>query len=226
MPSGIRFIRGMLNAYSIGNSDGDTPNLQRMWLASRSCAAPTGRHCRCRCCRLAARSWLRPPTADCARRERSLRSVLVRSRGDYGMVTPTDASAPDTARVFRTARIARWEVAARNRLRSRSGFAVPRRAPTAVGGRSQARRRAAVDDHWAGLPGDAVPALAGRGRLERGTRCARSVHGGGKAGGAIPRGEFAPSDPSCADNPRRIGRNASVGDAPPLLAAHASTARV
>ena len=77
------------------------------------------------------------------------------------MVTTTSASAPDTARVFRTARIARWEVAARNRLRSRSGFAVPRRAPTAVGGRSQARcctcgtvrfRRASVDDHWAGLP--------------------------------------------------------------------------
>ena len=50
------------------------------------------------------------------------------------MVTTTDASAPDTPRVFRTARIARWEVAARNRLRSRSGFAMPRRAPTAVGG--------------------------------------------------------------------------------------------
>ena len=138
-----------------------------MWLASEPLvrgAAPTGRHRRCRCCRVAARSWLRPPTADCARRERSLRSVLVRSRGDYGMVTPTSASAPDTARVFSTARIARWEVAARNRLRSRSGFAVPRRAPTAVGGRSQARcctcaalsavgdRRASVDDHWAGLP--------------------------------------------------------------------------
>ena len=55
-------------------------------------------------------------------------------------------------------------MAARNRLRSRSGFAVPRRAPTAVGGRSQARcctcaalaavgdRRASVDDRWAGLP--------------------------------------------------------------------------
>ena len=80
------------------------------------------------------------------------------------MASATDASAPDTARVFRTARIARWEVAARNRLRSRSGFAVPRRAPTAVGGRSQARcctcaalsavgdRRASVDDCWAGLP--------------------------------------------------------------------------
>jgi len=46
--------------------------------------------------------------------------------------------------------------------------------------------------------GDAAPALAGRGRLERATRCARSVHGRGKTGGAIPRGEFAPSDPSCA----------------------------
>jgi len=37
-------------------------------------AAPTGRNRRYRCCRVAARSWLRPPTADCARRERSLRS--------------------------------------------------------------------------------------------------------------------------------------------------------
>ena len=37
-------------------------------------AAPTGRHRHCRCCRVAARSWLRPPTADSARRERSLRS--------------------------------------------------------------------------------------------------------------------------------------------------------
>ena len=50
------------------------------------------------------------------------------------MVTTTDASAPDTARVFSTTRIARWGVAARNRLRSRSSFAVHRRAPTAVGG--------------------------------------------------------------------------------------------
>ena len=74
--------------------------------------------------------------------------------------------------------------------------------------------------------GDAVPALAGRGRLERGTRCARSVHGRGKTGGAIPRGEFAPSDPRCADNPRRIGRNASVVEAHPLLAARASAATV
>ena len=47
-----------------------------MWFASHSlgCAAPTGRHRDCRRCRLAARSWLRPPTADSARRERSLRS--------------------------------------------------------------------------------------------------------------------------------------------------------
>ena len=28
-------------------------------------AAPTARNRRCRCCRVAARSWLRPPTADC-----------------------------------------------------------------------------------------------------------------------------------------------------------------
>ena len=47
-----------------------------MWLASHSLggAAPTGRNRDCRRCRLAARSWLRPPTADSARRERSLRS--------------------------------------------------------------------------------------------------------------------------------------------------------
>ena len=53
--------------------------------------------------------------------------------------------------------------------------------------------------------GHAVPALAGRGRLERGTRCARFVHGRGKTGGAIPRGEFAPSDPCRSDNPGASG---------------------
>ena len=48
----------------------------RYVLASHSLdgAAPTGRNRDCRRCRLAARSWLRSPTADSARRERSLRS--------------------------------------------------------------------------------------------------------------------------------------------------------
>ena len=209
-----------------------------MWLGSRSCAAPTGRNCRCRCCRLAARSWLRPPTADCARRERSLRSYSPAPAATTGWSRRQMPQRPIRRGCSERHGSLGGKSPARNRLRSRSGFAMPRRAPTAVGGRSQARcctcaalsavgdHRASVDDHWAGLPSDAVPALAGRGRLERGTRCARSVHGRGKTDGAIPRGEFAPSDPSCADNPRRIGRNASVVEAHPFLAAHASAARV
>ena len=63
----------------------------------------------------------------------------------------------------------------------------------------------AVDDSLGRAAGYAVPALAGRGRLERATRCARFVHGRGKTGGAIPRGEFAPSDPCRPDNPGASG---------------------
>ena len=84
----------------------------------------------------------------------------------------------------------------------------------------------AVHDHYAGLPVTQCRPWPTEDVWSERTRCARQIHGRGKMGGAIPRGEFAPSDPCWADNPTRIGRIASVAELHPLLAAGASAARV
>jgi len=81
-------------------------------------AAPTGRSRRCRCCSVAARSWLRPPTADCARRERSLRSY---SSAPAATTEWPLRQMPQRRGFSETSRIVRWEVAAR-RARAQRGY--------------------------------------------------------------------------------------------------------
>ena len=144
-----------------------------MWLVSRSCAAPTRRQ---PLSLLPRGSTVLAPSAD-----RRLRTpgtlpalILFRSRGDYGTVTTTEASAPDapgfserhgslggkSPRGIGSGRVPASPCLGVLRRRSAAPFLLR----VQPGGRSQARcctcaalsavgdRRAAVDDHWAGLP--------------------------------------------------------------------------
>ena len=172
-----------------------------MWLASRSCAA---RRRPGVTAVIVAAAWQhgpgsvrRPPTAHagnapCARTRplpRRLRDghadICLSARYGAGFPRGTDRSG---------------EVAARNRLRSRSGFAVPRRAPTAVGGRSQARRCtcAALSAVEIVVPQSMITgqgcrlrsAGLGRPRTSEASHALRPPWTPrGKTGGAIPRGE-------------------------------------
>ena len=118
---------------------------------------------RCRGCSGVAGSVRRPPTAHAGNAPCAHTLPLPRRLRDGHDDICLSARCDG---VFRTPRIARWEVAARNRLRSRSSCAAHRRAPTAVVGRSQhrslrvrgtvrcLRSQSTVDDRYAGLPRD------------------------------------------------------------------------
>ena len=121
-------------------------------------------------------------------------------------------------------------------LRARSGFAARRRAPTAVVGRSQARRRAGgtvlcrrrseVFTSLSGLPVTQrrpwpAEALGARHALRPACCTGRR-----KTGGAIPRGESRPCDPRRSDNHRRICAPGMCRTHASVLDAGASAARV
>ena len=85
------------------------------------------------------RTWLRPTTADSARRERALRSYSFAAAATKGWSRRHMPQRP-MRRGFQNATDRSVESRREESLRARSGFAVRRRAESAVGGPSQARR--------------------------------------------------------------------------------------
>ena len=158
-------------------------------------------------------SGRRPPTS--ARRERALRSYPSGAAATNGL----SGRHPPGA-LMRHGFSGRHGSHAGSRreesLRARSSFAVRRRAPTAVVGRSQDRRRVSgtvmrtvirrSHSRWSMCR---LPVTQCRPWTTEDLGASHALRpsrarGRGKTGGAIPRGEFLACDPCRPDNPRRI----------------------
>ncbi len=127
-------------------------------------------------------SGRRPPTPHAGNAPSALAASA--PAATKGCVRATSDRRTDATGVFSATRITGWEVAARNRYGLRSSLrSASACSSTAVVGRSQARRHTGgtvlcqstqTSPLIGRAAGHAVPALAGRGPLERGTRCART----------------------------------------------------